>query len=56
MTSFKHSVTSYNPKMKQYEQIPALTTAWVCAEVPDAMFVNAQAASNCKAGLKQQQQ
>lgn len=23
------------------------TTAWVCSEVPDAMLVRAQAASNC---------
>lgn len=27
------------------------TTAWVCKEVPDAMLVKAQAASNCKEGL-----
>ena len=25
---------------------PALTTAFVCSEVPEAMFVKAQAASN----------
>lgn len=30
------------------------TTAWVCAEVPDAMLVNAQAASNCNEGLQKQ--
>lgn len=27
------------------------TTAWVCAEVPDAILVSAQAASNCNEGL-----
>lgn len=27
------------------------TTAWVCSEVPDAMLVSAQAASNCRDGL-----
>lgn len=29
-----------------------LTTACVCAEVPDAMLVKAQAASNCNEGLE----
>lgn len=29
-----------------------LTTACVCVEVPDAMLVKAQAASNCNEGLK----
>lgn len=29
-----------------------LTTAWVCADVPEAMLVRAQAASNCKEGLR----
>lgn len=29
-----------------------LTTACVCAEVPDAMLVKAQAASNCNDGLE----
>lgn len=28
-----------------------LTTACVCADVPDAMLVKAQAASNCNEGL-----
>lgn len=28
------------------------TTACVCSEVPEAIFVNAQAASNCKEGLQ----
>lgn len=28
------------------------TTAWVCSEVPEAMFVRAHAASNCKEGLQ----
>lgn len=28
-----------------------LTTAWVCADVPEAMLVRAQAASNCREGL-----
>lgn len=32
--------------------LPASTTALVCCEVPEAMFVRAQAASNCKEGLK----
>jgi len=31
---------------------PALTTALVCSEVPEAMLVSAQADSNCKSGLK----
>lgn len=31
---------------------PALTTASVCCDVPDAIFVRAQAASNCKFTLK----
>jgi hypothetical protein len=35
-----------------YFHIPALTTAWVCSEVPEAMFVSAQAASNCNAALQ----
>ena len=34
------------------QYVPAFTTACVCLEVPDAMFVKAQAASNCKDGLK----
>lgn len=29
---------------------PPSTTAWVCSEVPEAMLVRAQAASNCKQG------
>ena len=29
----------------------ASTTAWVCCEVPEAILVKAQAASNCKEGL-----
>ena len=29
--------------------LPALTTALVCSEVPDAMLVRVKAASNCKA-------
>ena len=29
----------------------ASTTAWVCCEVPEAIFVSAQAASNCSEGL-----
>ena len=28
--------------------LPASTTAWVCWEVPDAILVRTQAASNCK--------
>lgn len=28
-----------------------LTTAWVCADVPEAMLVKAQAASNWREGL-----
>lgn len=28
------------------------TTAWVCSDVPDAMLVKAQAASNCREGLQ----
>ena len=32
--------------------IPALTTACVCADVPEAIFVNAHAASNCNDGLQ----
>lgn len=28
------------------------TTACVCSDVPDAMFVKAHAASNCKEGLR----
>ena len=31
--------------------LPACTTACVCLEVPEAMFVNAQAASNCNDDL-----
>lgn len=31
---------------------PECTTAIVCADVPEAMFVKAHAASNCKFGLK----
>jgi len=31
--------------------IPACTTAWVCAEVPEAMLVSAHAASNWSDGL-----
>lgn len=30
---------------------PACTTLLVCSEVPDAIFVNAHAASNCSDGL-----
>jgi hypothetical protein len=30
-----------------------LTTVFVCSDVPDAMFVSAQEASNCSDGLKQ---
>ena len=30
---------------------PALTTALVCSDVPEAMLVRAQADSNCKSGL-----
>ena len=33
---------------------PQWTTALVCSEVPDAILVSAQAASNCNGGLKQQ--
>ena len=29
----------------------ASTTAWVCCDVPEAILVKAQAASNCKEGL-----
>ena len=32
---------------------PALMTILVCMEVPDAMFVKAQAASNCKVHTRQ---
>jgi hypothetical protein len=32
--------------------LPALTTACVWAEVPEAIFVKAQAASNCKFALE----
>lgn len=30
---------------------PSCTTAWVCSDVPDAMLVKAQHASNCSEGL-----
>jgi hypothetical protein len=32
---------------------PDLTTVSVCSDVPDAMFVSAQDASNCSDGLKE---
>lgn len=35
---------------------PALTTAFVCSEVPEAMFVKAQAASNWREGLQSEAQ
>ena len=35
--------------------LPACTTACVCLEVPEAMFVNAQAASNCNDDLENRQ-
>ena len=36
--------------------VPACTTACVWEDVPEAMFVSAHAASNCKAGLKTEYQ
>lgn len=35
---------------------PAFTTAFVCSEVPEAMFVKAQAASNWREGLQNKEQ
>lgn len=32
--------------------LPEWTTAWVCSEVPEAMLVRAQAASNWREGLQ----
>lgn len=37
--------------IKYLKHLLDCTTAWVCKEVPDAMLVKAQAASNCKEGL-----
>lgn len=51
---FQTNTTSQSCETKQratVEYIPASTTACVCVEVPEAMFVNAQAASNCSEGL-----
>lgn len=45
----KHIITVY---ISLTDLIPAFTTAWVWADVPEAMFVKAHAASNCKEGLK----
>jgi len=40
-----------NTKHSSEESVPAWTTACVCADVPEAMLVNAHAASNWSDGL-----
>lgn len=39
-------------KCKRGEHLLDWTTAWVCSEVPEAMLVSAQAASNWREGLQ----
>lgn len=42
-----------NQKNPEEWHILDWTTAWVCSEVPDAMLVRAQAASNWREGLRE---
>lgn len=45
-----------NQTIKCKVNLRDLTTAWVCADVPEAMLVRAQAASNWREGLWQRKQ
>lgn len=54
---YKHSKTEKNKnkrgkRMGEWHVLDS-TTAWVCSEVPDAMLVRAQAASNWREGLQE---
>lgn len=43
-------------KLTNFGTAPALATVTVCSDVPDAMLVNAHAASNCKSVLFKEKQ
>lgn len=49
--SIPFSPDIHHPSKGKLQYLLDCTTAWVCAEVPDAMLVNAHAASNCNEGL-----